>query len=566
MVFFVSSLFSENKNHLYELFRTLEEQPDSFYVVTNAIDFGTLESYELEVANAHQLLYDNKPDSALNCYFKALGFVTEETLKSDIKYFIGATYTNIGNVQLGLDFLLQSLDNTVSGTSSLANVHEKLGENYLLQREFQKSIAHFDEAIAIAEMEGEERKIAWLNNKIGKSYLGLGMTEEAVEYFDAAISIFEELGDKKGIVSIFGNMAWANFKNGDFYQARKNCYHALRENIALGNKEDELDAMHLLGKIELQEGELKNAFQYFQESYEMAQDLKFTKFLPSLTYDLYESAYRMKEYKVASDYLKEYLGHKESDFSKEKISAIQQLSASYEFERQNEELEFKNRQIALLKQSQKFELQRTIVQVVALVLFIVVASLIVLRQKQQKAKQLELNNKEKELVESKKALVEAELKSTQWEKQELSNRLTFKNQELQNFALHIVEKNDFLQELNAELVKLDKLIKTEESKRLLKELRAKISYNLSLEKDRTEFQNYVEQVNEEFFLRLLNSYPSITESEKRLAALLRMNLSSKEISTIMNITPKSVDMNRYRLRKKFEIQKEVSLTEFISKI
>jgi DNA-binding CsgD family transcriptional regulator len=58
----------------------------------------------------------------------------------------------------------------------------------------------------------------------------------------------------------------------------------------------------------------------------------------------------------------------------------------------------------------------------------------------------------------------------------------------------------------------------------------------------------------------------MTENEKRLAALLRLNLSSKEIASILNISPKSVEMNRYRLRKKLGVPSDVGLSEFIREL
>lgn len=68
------------------------------------------------------------------------------------------------------------------------------------------------------------------------------------------------------------------------------------------------------------------------------------------------------------------------------------------------------------------------------------------------------------------------------------------------------------------------------------------------------------------FKKLEQRYPELTPQERRLAALLRLNLSSKEISGIMNISPKSVDQGRYRLRKKLTLQKKKNLSLFLNQI
>jgi len=64
-------------------------------------------------------------------------------------------------------------------------------------------------------------------------------------------------------------------------------------------------------------------------------------------------------------------------------------------------------------------------------------------------------------------------------------------------------------------------------------------------------------------ISLCLNFPSMTNNEKRLASLLRLDLSSKQIASILNISPKSVEVNRYRLRKKLKVDPKINLTDFI---
>ena len=75
-----------------------------------------------------------------------------------------------------------------------------------------------------------------------------------------------------------------------------------------------------------------------------------------------------------------------------------------------------------------------------------------------------------------------------------------------------------------------------------------------------------ELVNDEFPNRLSTISPNLSPQEKRLALLLRVGFSSKEIAPLLNISPKSVEIARYRLRKKFDLKKEENLTHFIKTI
>jgi DNA-binding CsgD family transcriptional regulator len=73
-------------------------------------------------------------------------------------------------------------------------------------------------------------------------------------------------------------------------------------------------------------------------------------------------------------------------------------------------------------------------------------------------------------------------------------------------------------------------------------------------------------MNEDFYHRLVSKYPQLTDNDRKLCAMVRLGLSSKEIASIVNISPKSVDMNRYRLRKKMDLVAEEELGNFLMTI
>ena len=73
-------------------------------------------------------------------------------------------------------------------------------------------------------------------------------------------------------------------------------------------------------------------------------------------------------------------------------------------------------------------------------------------------------------------------------------------------------------------------------------------------------------VRQSFFLKLNDKFPKLTKNDKRLCSLLRLKLTSKEIATIQNISPSSVDITRHRLRKKLNITADVNLSDFLNKI
>lgn len=145
----------------------------------------------------------------------------------------------------------------------------------------------------------------------------------------------------------------------------------------------------------------------------------------------------------------------------------------------------------------------------------------------------------------------------------LSKELKFRQSEMITMAMSIIRKNEFLDSLKREIIKIKSRVDDHETRLGLNKLSLMITQDLSIDRDRERFQLLINEQNNNFNQRLSEAYPGLTDNEKRLVALLRLNLSSKEIASILNISPKSVEMNRYRLRKKLKVNPKTSLSDFI---
>lgn len=135
-----------------------------------------------------------------------------------------------------------------------------------------------------------------------------------------------------------------------------------------------------------------------------------------------------------------------------------------------------------------------------------------------------------------------------------------------DMALNIIQKNDSLIKLSRKIELFRANPKFEVCYKELFELHNMIRETLQLDKDRDTFQLYVQENNELFYSSLKEKYPKLSAKEIRLCSLIRLDLSSKEISSILNISSKSVEMNRYRLRKKMQLSSRANLSEFIREI
>ena len=177
-------------------------------------------------------------------------------------------------------------------------------------------------------------------------------------------------------------------------------------------------------------------------------------------------------------------------------------------------------------------------------------------------------SQQQQIYENSRALNDMELKVVISENQALHNAVEMKRQEVMNVALSIVEQKEYLQSLNEIVNKL--ATSTDEKERegyisdLSNSLRQRLSYDSDV--DSQYFYAQAEYLHEDFNAKLSENFPDLTQQERRLATLLRLGFSSKYIASLMNITPKSVEISRYRLRQKLGLGKGDNLVNFIKSI
>ena len=137
-----------------------------------------------------------------------------------------------------------------------------------------------------------------------------------------------------------------------------------------------------------------------------------------------------------------------------------------------------------------------------------------------------------------------------------------------NVALSIVEQKEYLESLNTIVKKLAKTKDERERDKLISELSASLRQRLSHDRevDSQYFYAQAESLHEDFNAKLAENFPDLTPQERRLSTLLRLGFSSKYIATLMNITPKSVEISRYRLRQKLGLSKGDNLVNYIKSI
>ena len=149
------------------------------------------------------------------------------------------------------------------------------------------------------------------------------------------------------------------------------------------------------------------------------------------------------------------------------------------------------------------------------------------------------------------------------EKEKMQAALDLKNQQLTSHSLHILQKNQALKELRG-VVKQIRLLRTfKETKKMLGQLDNLANFGLHLDKDWENFQEVFEQLHPDFYAYMAQQFPTLSKSDLHLCALLKLNLSTREVADLLGITLESLKVKRHRLRQKLNLRPEEKLTEYI---
>jgi DNA-binding CsgD family transcriptional regulator len=147
-----------------------------------------------------------------------------------------------------------------------------------------------------------------------------------------------------------------------------------------------------------------------------------------------------------------------------------------------------------------------------------------------------------------------------------NDRLVYENinksKELANATMHLIQKNELLQEIKEELIDVRKTGDHTLTAKDFQNLMKLINTNMSVEDDKNLFESSFNEVHNDFLKRIKNDFPDLSPADLKLAAYLKMNLSSKEIAPLFNISIRGLENKRYRLRKKLNLTNDANLTEF----
>ncbi|RIV43275.1 tetratricopeptide repeat protein [Flagellimonas pelagia] len=404
----------------------------------------------------------------------------------------------------------------------------QIGTIYQTTEDHEKAIAIFEESIAHYQKVENDQSRAQVLNYLADSKIKLHQLDSAEKDLDLALELSRKLEYNSNIARAYFNKGLLEFTREAYPDAIVDFESSLTTWKDIGSPYNEATSLLYLGRTYHKQGELKKALANIDKSLEIGKQLQDPEILAKVYLTKAETLESLKDYDAALTNFKLNKSISDSIFTLKRTKATEELKTIYETEK-------KEQQIALLEQEAKVSNLQKLLLGVGLGLSVLVFGFgfYGIRQK---------------------------LKRNKLEKEKVDAELAFKKKELTTHALHLAKKNEVLEDLKQ---KAEALKQTDASKNGYQQLIRTIDFDLQDDNNWKNFSRYFEEVHKDFNSNVKAKFPDITANELRLLALLKMNLSSKEIANILNISQEGIKKARYRLRKKLNIATEDSLQDLV---
>ena len=422
--------------------------------------------------------------------------------------------------------------------SAVAEARFNLGEVYYYLQNLPQAKAAFEEALAQFEDLDSTRWIGVIKNGIGIIWYAEGEKEKGAELYQEAYEILSKNNYELDAQGPLNNLADHFFHEKKIEQAQQYFEKVLTIDRKYKSVFGESLSLLNLAWCYRWKKNYDRAIQLIQESLAISEK-ESIKQHQALGYSELSITFKEKgDFENALVYAEKYQKFHELMDQEKNEAKLANVMIQFETEQAEKEL-------AELKNSKKLEQIYALSILGAAGLMLIVAFLLFSRNRVQRR------------------LAETELQKQALLSDQLQQQLNSKKQDLTNLALDISRKNSFATKIHDRLQDLVKVNDPTERKKGIQALSRIVSNHLRLNEDAQEFQVNIETVNHDFFNKLDQQFEGLTTNDKHLCGLIRLNLSSKDIAAIKNISTKSVEMGRYRLRKKLSLTPDEDLAEFL---
>lgn len=385
--------------------------------------------------------------------------------------------------------------------NSLGSIYHQLGR----QKESTESIL---KSIEIRKELNDDFGLGQSYNGLAVTFMTEGKWQEALEILFKAEQIAEKIEDTRNLTSLYYNMGTCYMELGKDHQAEAAFVRVISLAEKSGIKDEGLiRCLQRISLLKEKQGDIRNAYLYSKKLNDLKSEL----------------------------------------FTDEKARITSELTTKFQVKEQHNSL--------VISENEKKRLQekRLIMGFALIVVSILSISLVLLLiQRNKNIKKLHL--------------AEQKLKDEAVEK--IQRELQYNREQLNDFTNHLVEKNKMIFDLEKKLLNLTETSsfrkKEENEDEDSEEYASLLQLRILTDDDWSKFKMYFDKVFPGLILNLRQAHPNVTGAEERLFLLLRLKTDSREMAEMLGISMESVRKNKYRLKKKLQLDENQNLEEYIS--
>lgn len=542
--------------------------PDSaLFYAKKALEQSKIEQDSLQIACALKTIgivysFTQQYKKSVSFYYDALqlfGQLKEAKQIAQTENNLAIVYRDLGLYEQAAALHLNTLRffESIEDTLRISQVYNNLGITYEKIKDFKTALKYYNKAL---NHTAKQDSIT-----IGCIYLNLGVVydlrdqnDTALYFYQKAAFIFSAIQSLDDLASTYLNMGALHIKtltldSALYYQEKA---YQLQEDFF----QNDVSYYTQLGEIYYKKKDYQQALKHLDHAYKLNSTVGSQKKLLATLGWLRETYAALGHYAQAYAYTVQEKMLKDSLYTSERIKLVESLEIQYDVEKKeqqivvlNDHLELEQNKRLLAEQQAKIQRIYQNVSIVGIFIALLFVALLVNRMRIRK-----------KLFLTREAALQQQHKISELERQQLQADLEHKNRALSNLALAAVQKNEMLDSLEEKLHLL-----TQENQKAavsIKPIQKLLKQQVAIEEDWNEFKIHFEEVHPDFYKKLLAASDALTQNDLKHCTYMKVKLDSKEIARIMGISPKSVQMSRYRIKKKLQLGKEDDLFAFIERL
>ncbi len=445
---------------------------------------------------------------------------------------MGVAYKELGQLSVATKKYLASIKiyQHLNITTGITHSNYQLGDILSIKKEYRKALPYFNSSLSGFQEIGNLKFILINRQHLGWCYKELKDYDNAIKHYEKALEIYKNkypISNSSFVLSMLSEIYYElnQLDKATYYQ--KKALQELNSNKKI-HKPTKADIYISTGTLFLKQKKTDSAVFYAQKALEYTHKNGFLRKKMEAYHLLALAAEEKNNNTVALQYFKKLAILKDSIQELENKTLVYELSAQYEFN----DKDLKIKQFEKSTKTKQKQIGALMILGLFCVVFLLVGGKILIEKNKQKRK--------------------------------LEDMVKRKNKELTANTLHLQKKNNILQDVKEKVTNL-RNTQGENVYQYRTVLQA-INFDEKEDQNWKLFRELFEETYDDFYKKINDRFPSITSKELRLICLLRLNLSSKEISTFLNISPEGVKKARYRLRKKMNLATKESLEDYIMNI